>query len=145
MTDRRLFSPLGAALVFLSGAAGAEETLPSAPDTTESHWEFTLGGGVGYAPDYEGSDDYEIKLLPRVEITYRDLVFLDGPSLGVNLLTITGARSGDRLRIGREETGIEAFGPTRRRNGAGDEMEIGEIGQDAVLDKADPLVVRRSH
>lgn len=49
--------------------------------------DLVLGGGVGYAPEYLGSDDYQAIFLPLVKIVYQDTFFLttkDG--LGVNLI-----------------------------------------------------------
>ncbi len=34
------------------------------PDEKSDEWIFTLGGGVGTAPDYEGGDDYEAVPIP---------------------------------------------------------------------------------
>ena len=65
-----------------------------------SDWEIQLGAGAMVKPDYEGSDDYEVSPLPRVEISYKDRVFLDGPSLGANLFIWNGTRPGDQLKIG---------------------------------------------
>lgn len=41
-----------------------------------SDWEFTIGLGVGYGPDYEGSDDYEFGALPLVEVVWKDRIYL---------------------------------------------------------------------
>ncbi|WP_193179390.1 MipA/OmpV family protein [Nisaea sediminum] len=65
-----------------------------------SDWDIQIGAGAMVKPDYEGSDDYEASPLPLVNISYKDLVFLDGPSLGANLFVWNGTRPGDQLKIG---------------------------------------------
>lgn len=45
---------------------------------------FELGAGAMVAPDYEGSDDYDIAPVPVVEIAYKDrlrLTTMDGPGI----------------------------------------------------------------
>jgi outer membrane scaffolding protein for murein synthesis (MipA/OmpV family) len=66
-------------------------------------WQVMLGGGAIYAPDYEGSDNYEIQPFPFVSVAYRDLAYIRGPEVGFNLLRL---RPGDDLRIN--------FGPLAR-------------------------------
>ncbi|MFN4164453.1 MAG: MipA/OmpV family protein [Ferrovibrio sp.] len=66
----------------------------------EKDWDIRLGAGALYQPDYEGSDDYEVAPLPLISISYRDLVFLRGPSLGVNAFTWQGPRPTDKLQLG---------------------------------------------
>jgi len=65
-----------------------------------SDWDVQIGAGAIATPDYEGSDDYEVSPLPLVKISYKDRVFLDGPSLGANLLIWNGSAAGDQLKIG---------------------------------------------
>lgn len=66
-------------------------------------WQAMLGGGAIYAPDYEGSDDYEIQPFPFISVEYRDLAYIRGPEIGFNLLRL---RPTDDLRIN--------FGPLAR-------------------------------
>lgn len=66
-------------------------------------WQVMLGGGAIYAPDYEGSDDYEIQPFPLIWVEYRDLAYIRGPEVGFNLLRL---RPNDDLRIN--------FGPLAR-------------------------------
>ncbi|MFM2044524.1 MAG: hypothetical protein RLY86_3100 [Pseudomonadota bacterium] len=70
--------------VLLPMSALAQER--AGPPTAEG-WSFRLGGGAIVAPDYEGSDDYEIQPVPDVEVTYSDWFFFNREGLGVNLLT----------------------------------------------------------
>ena len=39
-----------------------------AQDTGSDNWQFKLGAGVGLAPDYEGSEDYDIVPLPTLAV-----------------------------------------------------------------------------
>lgn len=69
-----------------------------------SDWKVKLGGGVMLAPDYEGSDDYEFKPIPDVEINYRDSLILKNNSLSYNALRAfdpaSNWRAGPRARYG---------------------------------------------
>lgn len=74
--------------------------------TQASNWDVKLGGGILYAPKYEGSDKYELKALPFGEIVWKDALFLspmDG--LGVNLVSQGGFKGGIAVGydMGREE------------------------------------------
>lgn len=75
-------------------------TAPQGPAGDKKDWDIRLGAGALYQPDYEGSDDYEVAPLPLVMISYKDLVFLRGPSLGVNAFTWQGPRPTDKLQLG---------------------------------------------
>jgi MipA family protein len=73
-------------------------------------WTITMGGGVGYGPDYEGSNDYETSPFPAISLSYRNIVSIDGPGLRVNALGFFGAEDSGmmagplvRLATGREE------------------------------------------
>lgn len=51
---------------------------PSAPSiepTEESEWDVTLGAGIGYAPIYEGSDEYDVLPVPVINAEYKDGLF----------------------------------------------------------------------
>ena len=105
-----------AAIAFLPTLASAEafswyeKVNPIVPDTASStvgpQLDLTLGAGVGYAPEFDGSDDYEGKFLPIVDIRYQDMIFLthrDG--LGINALRGQNYALGLSLlpEFGREE------------------------------------------
>jgi len=49
----------------------------------------SLGLGIGMAPDYEGSDDYEAVVLPFAKVVWESgrYVLLDGNSLRINILS----------------------------------------------------------
>ncbi len=50
--------------------------------------DYSLGGGVGFAPDYEGSSDYEIVPVPFANITWSNGMYfsLEGLTAKANLL-----------------------------------------------------------
>ncbi|WP_430436983.1 MipA/OmpV family protein [Oceanibaculum nanhaiense] len=90
-----------AALSALPFAALAQQPGQKPGDKAEkSDWEVMLGAGGLFQPDYEGSDDYEVTPLPLLMVNYRDLVFLHGPTLGANAITLQGPNPGDKLQIG---------------------------------------------
>lgn len=49
-------------------------------------WQVRLGVMPAYVPDYEGSNDYEVRVLPDIEVTYSDWFFFNRFGVGVNLL-----------------------------------------------------------
>lgn len=75
--------------------------------TASGPWKASIGAGVGYAPDYEGSDDYEYSFLPAINVSYRDLVFLDSNrmAIGINAVRNANFRVGPMLKYrgGRDE------------------------------------------
>lgn len=48
---------------------------PAAAQDGKDPWRITLGAGAAWAPDYLGSDDYDVDPLPVVDIRYRDRFF----------------------------------------------------------------------
>lgn len=71
---------------------------PNGPPPKE--WEFRIGAGALFVPEYEGSDEYKVAPAPLLMINYRDIVFLRGPTLGANAFTWRGQRPGDKLQVG---------------------------------------------
>ncbi len=68
----RAVSVAGLVLALVSGAAKAD----GPPAGAKQDWTFIVGGGGLYAPDYQGSDDYEFRALPYIRVQYQDwLVF----------------------------------------------------------------------
>ena len=53
---------------WLAAALGIALATPALAD----NWEGTFGAGATYAPDYLGSDDYDIQALPVLNLTYGD-------------------------------------------------------------------------
>jgi MipA family protein len=50
-------------------------------------WEASVGAGVIYAPDYLGSDDYEVRVWPTLNVSYGDLFYFNiRDGLGWNLI-----------------------------------------------------------
>jgi len=91
MKNSYLFSVIAVCSMFVfSTATLAEE----AKDPEKSDWEFKLGAGMGYSPDYEGSDDYEAQFMPNVEITWKDRVNLSMGGLMVDVY------QGENLTLG---------------------------------------------
>ena len=62
-----------------------------------------LGAGAAYSPDYEGSNDYDIKPLPLVEVSWRDVVKIGSlsgpPSVSFKFLEVQGPKPKDRLKF----------------------------------------------
>lgn len=114
----------GATMGAASAHAADESYTTSAQDAKGSKWSVVVGGGGAYVPDYEGSDDYELQPFPFVSIVYDDLVFINGPSLGVNLVDIEGLRAGPiaRYSFGRDEDDNNAL------DGLGDTDDSIELG-----------------
>ncbi len=84
----RLTAKAGLLFTVMSSAAIAGEVEPQtmSQNAPVQDWSFTLGGGVGFGPDYEGSNDYEPIPIPAVSASYRDFIFFEGVSLRVNAL-----------------------------------------------------------
>ncbi|WP_404377988.1 MipA/OmpV family protein [Vreelandella aquamarina] len=53
---------------YLAAALGVMIAFP----TLANSWEGTVGAGAAYAPDYLGSDDYDVQPLPVLNLTYGD-------------------------------------------------------------------------
>lgn len=64
-----------------------------------------LGIGVGATPDYVGSDDYRLRVIPLIDLRYKDIVALKGNRLQVNILHRKNFKAGPLLylRFGRQE------------------------------------------
>ena len=109
MIDRtRTWYPLGALLagagaVVLIGPAPALAQSVAPPDAeltsalageggdAADEWSFTLGAGAGFAPDYEGSEDYEVVPLLLARVQRNDIfVTLEANTLRANLLPVPG-------------------------------------------------------
>lgn len=114
----------GATMGAVSARAADQDDTTSTEDATASKWSVVVGAGGGYAPDYEGSDDYEIQPIPFVSIVYDDFVFINGTSLGLNLLNYEGFKAGPiaRYGFGRDEDDNNAL------DGLGDVDDSIELG-----------------
>lgn len=85
------FQPVFLTTCLMAGLASTNAALAE----EDSILDLTVGGGVGYEPDYEGSDDYELGLFPYAELSLYD---------GLVNLSIGGLQGflplGDRAFIG---------------------------------------------
>jgi outer membrane scaffolding protein for murein synthesis (MipA/OmpV family) len=86
------------AAIALVGAAMAIAAMFAAPGvqarepaTDGDDWTVMIGAGALYAPDYEGSKDYEVLPFPFISIDYKDILYLRGPEIGANLLRVSPA------------------------------------------------------
>lgn len=64
-----------------------------------------LGVGIGTTPDYPGSDEYRLRVIPLINLRYKDVVALQGNRLSVNFIRYKNVKAGPllNLRFGREE------------------------------------------
>lgn len=77
-------------LLSLTVTTGA---LAQAPNPGEG-WHVRLGAAGFLTPDYEGSDHYEVKPIPDVEITYDNRFFLSRQGVGADILSSNGLTLG---------------------------------------------------
>lgn len=73
-----------------SNTQQAEPAAQSVQSPEESDWSFTLGGGVGYAPVYEGSDEYDVLPVPIVNVEYKDGLFFGNVRNGIGSYPLRG-------------------------------------------------------
>lgn len=80
--------------------AGAKENEAS------TRWSARVGVLGAYIPDYEGSNSYEWRAIPDLDITYGDHFFIDRRGAGINLLTTETLTTGVSLGYdaGRDES-----------------------------------------
>lgn len=85
----------------------------------EDGFEFELGAGAFYSPDYTGSDDYRISPVPWASLTYRQgerYIEVSGPSLKANIIGSDAFQFGPTLgyEMGRDRsvrsTAVENLG-----------------------------------
>ena len=70
--------------------AGVAEEIDEAPgyeDPKDKNrkWALSIGLVSGFAPDYEGSNDYSFGFGPNISASWRDMIFYKGKTLGANL------------------------------------------------------------
>ena len=107
-------------------AVAATAQSARAQDDRPADWSFTLGAGAMYAPDYEGSNDYEVSPVPVIEVSWRDRVWLtttDGVGLFASPFQTEALRVdlGVEYDFGRKEDDNAAL------KGLGD-LEGGAVG-----------------
>ncbi len=73
--------------------------------------DIALGVEVSYEPDYQGSDDYEVDILPLLQVTYKDWLYLNGLAGGAVWQLPGGFRlqTGVSFEEGREESANDAL------------------------------------
>ncbi|MBL8670989.1 MAG: MipA/OmpV family protein [Alphaproteobacteria bacterium] len=114
--------------------AQAQAQAPAQPSgALGPDWKVRLGGGAAYLPKYEGADEFKLAFIPVINVSYRDLVFVDGSrrAIGVNVLRSGPLRVGPMLRhrAGREE------GDSNKLRGTGDinsSFELGAFAEVAI-------------
>ncbi len=133
---------------FLSAAtANAQSRIPPDPDPTrlanapanaapEHDWQIRLGAGLLYAPAFVGSDFYQLRGGPDVEVRYKDRFFLslqDGA--GFDLIKTDVFRAGPVVKFQQQRNdngngGIFtiAGGRTNALRGLGDVSATAEAG-----------------
>lgn len=118
-------------LIIMASAAGIaiDTTGVRAEDGSDiasnpGKWSVVIGGGGAYAPDYEGSDDYEFQPFPFASVVYDNFIFVEGASLGINLVNYEGFAAGPIARYGsgRDEDDNDAL------DGLGDVGDSIELG-----------------
>jgi MipA family protein len=90
--NRAKYLPLLLLVAFSGNANAADKDAlyGGKSDVPQKDWNFALGAGVGMGADYEGSDDYKPVPLPIVSMSYKNYVFIDGPSLRLNGMAFFG-------------------------------------------------------
>lgn len=116
--------------VMASGAAAAdrlstlERVTSSIYDSLESLWpddatvpglKAQLGVGMGFSPDYKGSDNYDLSLVPLIRLQYRDMLTLSGYTLRYNAfndgaLTVGGLMRYESGRSQKSNPALEGRG-----------------------------------
>ncbi len=62
----------------------------TAPQEAQDDWSYKLGAGVGYVPEYEGSDNYTVAPLPIAEADYKDGLFFANLQHGIGSYPLQG-------------------------------------------------------
>ena len=135
-----VFCLLLAGLVSLfprAAKAGVLDTFDGAIDAIQGGFDFIwpgdievedfsvrLGLGIGTTPDYSGSDDYRFRIVPLVDIRYKDHWALQGTKLRYNVLRRGGFYAGPlvNFRFGRDQKRNQAL------EGLGDISDTVDLG-----------------
>jgi len=93
-------------------------------------WDVKVGAGFVYAPDYEGSDDYEFKFLPSLSIEYDDWLKADLTDLSISATLFSSQFDGVEVRAG----GFGRYRPGRDADDS-DEGDLDGLGDvDAAVE-----------
>ena len=79
---------------------GPADGLFSGPAADEADTQLAVGPLAGFRPDYAGSNDYEAIPAPFLRGRYRNTVFLEGLTVGVDVLQLGSRREGFALTAG---------------------------------------------
>ena len=102
--------------------ATGQQVRPATTSTANSGWQIRVGSGVLVNPTFLGDDDYQLSLLPNIQINYGNLFFAsvqDG--VGLNVINNDGWTAGPLVKFdfGRQEDGN---GPFRVAGSTGDDL-----------------------
>ncbi len=97
------------------GGGGTVTGDPAVPNS----WRWTLGLGAGIAPDYEGSEDYDVVPIPLV-IRRNARTKTERPSPGVRHCGVSGHRAAAAARRLRDGLGCKQKGNNGNRYGVDD-------------------------
>lgn len=92
---------IGVCYFGVAGSAHAQQLYNTSPQAapaaqpaekveTKKNWNFAIGGGVGYAPTYEGSDEYHVLPIPVVSIDYKKGLFFANVRNGIGSFPLQG-------------------------------------------------------
>ncbi len=97
----------GACTLMASPAFAADRNGPPQRDL-----EINIGAGAMYAPDFPGSKDYQLSVLPNLSVKYKDQFFASAPEgIGYNVIRSNGWRIGPvaKYAMQRQENGNNPF------------------------------------
>lgn len=72
----------------VQGEEGAAASGKKPAEEKKSPWNFTAGGGLAFAPKYEGSKEHEIQGVPVLEATYDNGKYFAGTTRGLGMSLI---------------------------------------------------------
>lgn len=84
-------------------------------------WKLNFGVGLGYVPEFEGSDQNDLLILPIIDVSYKDTFFINTSlGAGINVFNENGMRAGpfSTIDFGRDSddasylAGAEDVDPT---------------------------------
>jgi outer membrane scaffolding protein for murein synthesis (MipA/OmpV family) len=98
---------IGLILIIVEGSSIAESNKKRDQQYgSNNDWSVRFGGAGMYKPEYEGSDDYEFQGFPMIDVTWRDMIFLNPrKGLGAYLWNQDGVKLGVSIgyAFGRDE------------------------------------------
>ena len=82
MTYIRMASAAGLTLLIFAAGRATADDMPATPAGLHG----SIGMGVAVMPEYEGSNDYQARAMPNINLFYGDSLFFTRLSAGANLL-----------------------------------------------------------